>query len=75
MVTFFTILQLIACVFLITVILLQSGKSASLSGAVAGSNSFFGKAKGKSWDEKLARMTTWVALAFAVLSLTLSLIH
>ncbi len=75
MVTFITILQLLTDVFLITVILLQSGKGASLSGAVGGSNSFFSKTKGKTWDEKLARMTQWVALAFAVLSLTLSLIH
>ena len=38
----FTILQLLADIFLIAVILLQSGKSASLSGAIAGgADSFF----------------------------------
>lgn len=70
-----TIVQLLTCVFLIAVILLQSGKSASLSGAIAGaSDSFFSKGKAKTLDAKLARWTKWVALAFAVLSLVLNLI-
>ena len=77
MVIFFTILPLLADVFLIAVILLQSGKSSSLSGAVSGGSegSMFAKGKAKTMDAKLAKMTKWVALVFAVMSLTLSLIH
>ena len=76
MVIFFTILQLIADVFLIAVILLQSGKSSSLSGAVGGgSENIFAKGKAKTLDAKLAKMTKWVALVFALMSLMLSLIH
>ena len=70
-----TIVQLLACIFLIAVILLQSGKSASLSGAISGaSESFFSKGKAKTMDAKLARWTKWVALAFVVLSLVLNMI-
>lgn len=70
----FSILFLIASLFLIAVVLLQSGKSAGLSGAVGGADNFFAKGKGKSLDAKLAKITKWVALAFVVLSLVLNLI-
>ena len=76
MVTVFTILQILACLFLIAVVLLQSGKSASLSGAVTGAaeSLFSNKTQAKTLDAKLAKATKWVALIFAVLSLTLSLL-
>ena len=71
----FSILFLIASLFLIVVILFQSGKSAGISGAVGGgADNFFSKGKAKSLDAKLAKMTKWVALAFVVLSLILNLI-
>ena len=71
----FTIIQLLACVFLIAVILLQSGKSSGLSGAVSGSaETFFSKGKSKSLDSILARMTKWVGIGFVVLTLVLNLI-
>ena len=71
----FTIVQLLSCVFLIAVVLLQSGKSDGL-GAVAGSSAetFFGKGKSKSLDATLARMTKWVGIVFVVLTLVLSLV-
>ena len=75
MVIAFSILFLIASLFLIVVILFQSGKSAGLSGAVAGgADNFFSKGKAKTLDAKLAKMTKWVALAFVVLSLVLNLL-
>ena len=72
----FTIIQLLACVFLIAVVLLQSGKSNGLSGAVSGGSAetFFSKGKSKSLDATLARMTKWVGIVFVVLTLALSLI-
>ena len=71
----FTIIQLLACVFLIAVILLQSGKSSGLSGAVSGSSeTFFSKGKSKSMDAVLARMTKWVGIGFVVLTLVLNLV-
>ena len=69
-----TIIQLLACVFLIAVILLQSGKSSGLSGAVSGSaETFFSKGKSKSMDAILARMTKWVGIGFVFLTLALNL--
>jgi len=71
----FTIVQLLASVFLIAVVLLQSGKSSGLSGAVAGgAETFFSKGKAKTMDATLARMTKWVALGFVVLTLVLNLL-
>lgn len=72
----FTIVQLLAGIFLIVVVLLQSGKSSGLSGAVAGgTETFFSKGKAKTFDGMLAKMTKWVALAFVVLTLVLNLLH
>ena len=54
--------------------MLQSGKSAGLSGAIAGgADTFPSKNKAKSWDAKLARWTKWVAIGFMVLSLVIGL--
>ncbi len=70
-----TILLLLTEVFLTAVVLLQSGKRSGLSGAIAGgADTFMTKAKAKTWDAKLAKMTKWVALAFVLLTLILNLI-
>ncbi len=70
-----TIIQLLACLFLIAVVLLQSGKRSGLSGAIAGgADTFMTKTKAKSMDARLAKWTKWVALLFAVLTLVLNLI-
>lgn len=70
-----TILQLLTALFLIAVVLLQSGKSAGLSGAVSGAaDTFMSKNKAKSWDVRLAKMTKWVAIVFVLLTLTLDLL-
>ena len=70
-----SILFLIASLFLVVVILFQSGKSAGISGAIGGgADNFFAKGKAKTLDAKLAKMTKWVALAFVVLALVLNLI-
>ncbi len=70
-----TILQLISGLAVTVVVLLQSGKSAGLSGAIAGgAETFMSKGKAKTWDAKLAKATKWFALAFVLLTLTLNLI-
>ena len=70
-----TVIQLLSGLFLIAVVLLQSGKSAGLSGAIAGGmDTFLSKNKAKSWDARLARWTKWVAILFMVLTLVLCLI-
>ena len=70
-----TVIQVLCGLFLIAVVLLQSGKSAGLSGAIAGvADTFMAKNRAKTWDAKLAKMTTWVAIVFMVLTLVLCLI-
>lgn len=69
-----TIVQLLACVILIAVVLLQTGKTAGLSGVIGGgSDTFLSKNKSKTLDSKLARATKWVAIIFVVLTLALSI--
>ena len=71
----FTILQVLSGLAVTAIVLLQSGKSAGLSGAIAGgADNFFAKGKAKTWDEKLAKWTKWFALAFVLLTLILNLI-
>ena len=73
MVTTLSIIHMIAAVFLITVILLQSGKSAGLSGALTGStDTFMAKNKGRSLDARLAKITKWVACGFALITLVIN---
>lgn len=70
-----TVIEVISSLFLIAVVLLQSGKSAGLSGAIAGAaDAFMGKNKSKTLDATLARMTKWVALIFIVLAFVLNLL-
>lgn len=66
-----TILQVIAAVGLIATVLLQSGKSAGLSGAITGgAETFFGK---KGMDDKFATWSKVFAVAFMVLTLILAI--
>ncbi len=70
-----TIIQLVSGLAVTVVVLMQSGKSAGLSGAIAGgAETFLSKGKAKSLDAKLAKATKWFALVFVLLTLTLNLI-
>lgn len=69
-----TILQVCCSLTLIGVVMLQSGKSAGLSGALSGgADTFLSKNKAKTLDVKLAKMTKWVAFLFMILTICLSL--
>lgn len=68
------VLEVLSSVALVTVVLLQSGKEAGL-GAIAGnSDTYLNKNKGTTLDQKLASWTKWIALAWILLALSLSLI-
>jgi preprotein translocase subunit SecG len=70
----FLVVQVISSVFLIAVVLLQSGKRSGLSGAIAGAaDTFLSKNKARTWDARLARVTKWVAVLFLLLTLALNL--
>ena len=70
-----SILLVVLDLILIAVVMLQSSKSAGLSGAIAGgAETFLSKNKAKSLDAKLAKMTKWVAFTFMILALIVSLV-
>ena len=72
MVTFITVLQLLCGLAIILAVLIQSGKSAGLSGAIGGvADSFLAKGQARTVDAKLARATKWIGAAFLVLTLVL----
>ena len=75
MLTVVRIIHLILSLILIAVVLLQSGKAQGLSGAIAGgSETFFGKNKGRTIDAMLSKWTSVVAIAFLVTSVVLFLL-
>ena len=69
-----SIIYFVMALALIAVVMLQSGKSAGLSGVFGGSDTFLSKNKAKSTDARLARMTKWVAVAFMILTLVICLL-
>ena len=73
--TILIVLEAICSVALIGVVLLQSGKEAGLSGALSGStDSYMSKNKKGNLDAMLASSTKWIALAWVLLTLSLSLL-
>lgn len=70
-----SVIYVIAAIFLTCVVLLQSGKSAGLSGAIAGgADTFLSKNKAKTADARLAKATKWVAIGFMILTLVLNFV-
>ena len=75
LITVISVLHIIISLFLIVVVLLQSGKTAGLSGSIAGgAESFFGKNKGRTIDAILGKWTSVVAVLFIVTSVALTLL-
>ena len=68
------VLEVIASLALVLVVLFQSGKEAGLSGALTGNTDTYLSKNGGSLDKMLATATKWVALAWIVITLALSLI-
>ena len=70
------ILQVLCGLFLILVVLFQSGKSAGLSGSIGGvADTFLSKNKAKTMDAKLAKATKWVGAVFVLLTLILNIMQ
>ena len=70
----FTIVHVVLSLILIAVVLLQSGKSAGLSGSIGGgAETFFGKNKAGTLDGIFEKLTGIVALLFIVTSIILAI--
>ena len=73
--TVLSIIQVLCCIAIIAVVMLQSGKSAGLSGAISGgAETFMTSGQAKSLDSKLSKATPWLSLVFVVLTLVLNLL-
>ena len=72
--TVLIILQALGSLAVILVVMFQSGKEDGLSGALAGKTDSYLSKNGGKLDQVLASATKWVALAWIVLTLLLSLV-
>ena len=71
--TLIIVLLIIDCIALVTVVLLQEGKSNGLSGAISGgAEQLFGKQKQRGVDLFLHRLTIILAILFFVLMFCIS---
>ncbi|AXV42923.1 preprotein translocase subunit SecG [Staphylococcus sp. M0911] len=71
--TFFVVLLIIDCIALVTVVLLQEGKSNGLSGAISGgAEQLFGKQKQRGVDLFLHRLTIILFVIFFLLMIGIS---
>jgi len=60
---------IVSSLLIVFVVLLQEGRQAGLSGAIAGgAESFLGKSKGRTVGSKLAKWTRVIAILFFVLA-------
>jgi preprotein translocase subunit SecG len=71
-ITVITVIHVVVCLFLIGVVLLQSGKSADIAAAFGGmgSQTAFGP---RSAANALTKATTWAAIIFMLTSFTLAI--
>lgn len=68
----FSIIYVLVCIGLIATVLLQSGKSVGLGAISGGAEVFFGKKRGI--DDKLAKFTEILAVAFLGLSILMMVV-
>lgn len=72
---FLKIVLLIFSVGLITVVLLQKGKSAGLSGAISGgAEHLFGKTKARGMELVLQRVTVGLAAGFFIMAIIVAIV-
>ncbi|AKG37035.1 MULTISPECIES: preprotein translocase subunit SecG [Paenibacillus] len=72
---FLKVLLLIFSIGLITVVLLQKGKSAGLAGAISGgAEHLFGKTKARGMELVLQRVTVGLAAGFFILSIIVAVV-
>ena len=68
-----SILHILVCISIIVIVLLQSGRSAGISGAIAGgAETFFGKNKGRTIDAILSKYTKFALVVFILTSIILT---
>ncbi len=68
------VVDILVCIGLVMLVIFQEGNSKGLGAIGGGAETFFGKSKGRSIDALLKKLTTVVAVVFAILTVTLYLL-
>ncbi len=73
----FIVIYILVCLALIIITMIQNKEDAGLSGTISGSstNNFYEKNKGRTREGKLKKWTIILAVAFLLLTITLSIIY
>lgn len=73
--TIFIITHIVVCLSLIFIVILQSGRSAGMTGDIAGgAETFFGKNKARTMDAMLVTWTKIAAVIFILTSIALTIV-
>lgn len=72
LVTVLMVLDVIVCLALMAAVLLQSGKSAGLSGSIGGGGESMFGGKSNDMDDMLAKVTIVLGIAFGVITLVIA---
>ena len=67
------VIDILVCIGMVMLVIFQEGNAKGLGAIGGGADTFFGKAKGRSMDRILKKLTTVAAGLFAVLTVLLYL--
>jgi len=67
------VIDILVSIALVMLVIFQEGNSKGLGAISGGADTFFGKSKGRTIDALLKRLTSILALVFAVLTVVLYL--
>lgn len=68
------VIDILVCIGLVMLVVFQEGNSQGLGAIGGGAETFFGKSKGRSIDALLKKLTSIVAIVFAILTVVLYLL-
>ena len=71
--TIVTVLFILVCLALSTIVLAQEGKSAGLGAISGAAETYWGKNKGRSMEGKLVLFTRILAVAFMIIAVLLNM--
>lgn len=71
--TILTIVFIIICIALVVLVLMQEGKNAGLGSLSGSTETYWSKNKGRSFEGKLVKITTGLAVAFIVIAAVLNI--
>ena len=68
-----TVIFIVMCIALTVLVLMQEGKDAGLGAIAGGTETYWGKNKGRSMEGLLVKITKWLAIGFMVIAVILNI--